>query len=294
MIGYLGSTGRLGLQARQVTTRLLLYPNYVQNYLDRVTAADVAAGNTLGLELAVTDAISTCLQGMVSDGVLGVSGNVLAQAASVIKASCIMAGARTLSGSLVPLAADMPAPTNINFVSGDYNRKTGLGDPANASKYLNANRAPIDDPQDNAHIATFVTSVASAAARHYIGATRTTAPASFSQIIDNNGQLSFAINTATGINAANIGNTLTGFFGVTRSAATVSVGRAGGVNYNSTGASAAPSSLNHFVFCRNLNGSPSGISDRRHSFYSVGQGLNLALLDARMTTLMNALAAAIP
>jgi hypothetical protein len=34
-----------------VQRRRLLYPAYVQDYLDRVTAADVAAGDTNGLEL---------------------------------------------------------------------------------------------------------------------------------------------------------------------------------------------------------------------------------------------------
>ena len=71
-----------------VSGRQLLYPSYVQDYLDRVTAADASAGNTQGLELGVTDAFNTTLQAMVGDGSLGVSSNVLSQAASFIKASC--------------------------------------------------------------------------------------------------------------------------------------------------------------------------------------------------------------
>jgi hypothetical protein len=60
---------------------------------------------------------------------------------TAIKASCILAGARTLAGALVPLAG--AAPTNVGpFVSGDYNRKTGLvGD--GSTKYLNSNRARL-------------------------------------------------------------------------------------------------------------------------------------------------------
>lgn len=38
----------------------------------------------------------------------------------------LMAGPRTLAGALVPLHSSMPTPTNTNFVSGDYNRVTGL------------------------------------------------------------------------------------------------------------------------------------------------------------------------
>jgi hypothetical protein len=57
-----------------VQRRRLLYPAYVQDYLDRVTAADVAAGNTSGLEFGVTDGANTFIQDLVNDGLLGVSG----------------------------------------------------------------------------------------------------------------------------------------------------------------------------------------------------------------------------
>jgi len=67
-----------------------------------------------------------------------------------IKACCIMAAWDGLSGCLVPLKGT--APTNNNFVSGDYDRETGLvGD--GATKYLDSNRASNDDPQNNAHLA---------------------------------------------------------------------------------------------------------------------------------------------
>jgi hypothetical protein len=49
----------------------------------------------------------------------------------------LLSGARTLTGALVPVKG--PAPTNNNFVSGNYNRKTGLGAASNGSKYLNSN-----------------------------------------------------------------------------------------------------------------------------------------------------------
>jgi hypothetical protein len=108
-----------------VQRRRLLYPTYVQDYLDRVTAADVAAGNTSGLEVGVTDGANTFIQDLVSDTYLGVSGGVISQAASVIKASVPMAGARTRLGAMTPLVG--PAPTSFNFGDNDYNRKTGLG-----------------------------------------------------------------------------------------------------------------------------------------------------------------------
>jgi len=70
-----------------------------------------------------------------------------------------LAGARTLTGALVPLVGT--APTNFNFVSGDYNRETGLGDASNATKYLNSNRAGNADPQNSRHVAAYASSAIS-------------------------------------------------------------------------------------------------------------------------------------
>ncbi|HWL53874.1 MAG TPA: hypothetical protein VNQ90_15650 [Chthoniobacteraceae bacterium] len=41
-----------------------------------------------------------------------------------MKATCLLAGPQTLAGALIPLRG--PAPTNINFVSGDYHPVNGL------------------------------------------------------------------------------------------------------------------------------------------------------------------------
>jgi hypothetical protein len=79
-------------------------------YIAAVEAADGQA-----LEPAVKLAINAFIKGCKNDGIW-----------PAIKASCILAGARTLTGALVPLVGT--APTNVDglFVSGDYNRKTGL------------------------------------------------------------------------------------------------------------------------------------------------------------------------
>jgi len=42
------------------------------------------------------------------------------------------------------------------------------------------------------------------------------------------------------------------------------------------------------------NGSNAAFTNARLAFYSIGESLDLALLDARVTTLINAFAAAIP
>ena len=109
-----------------------------QEYTERVERAEGQA-----TESAVRVAINAFVAGCKVDGTWG-----------AIKACCILAGARTLTGALIPLVG--AAPTNNNFVAADYNRMTGLlGD--GTSKYLNSNRNANADPQNNHHLSIFGT-----------------------------------------------------------------------------------------------------------------------------------------
>jgi hypothetical protein len=91
-------------------------------YIRNVEAADGGY-----LELGVKKAIDTFVRGCKYDGIW-----------DAIKASCILCGARTLAGALVPLAG--AAPSNNNFVDADYNRETGLKGNG-STKYLDSGRA---------------------------------------------------------------------------------------------------------------------------------------------------------
>ena len=90
-------------------------------YLQAVEAAD---GQTL--EIGVAQA--------VNDFVVGCKANGIWTSATQLLMPC---GPRTLTGALIPLKGT--SPTNNGFLTGDYNRKTGLGDPSNTSKWLNSN-----------------------------------------------------------------------------------------------------------------------------------------------------------
>jgi hypothetical protein len=85
------------------------YDEDAGNYIQAVETADAQA-----LEPATRKAINNFVIGCKQDGIW-----------TAIKASCILAGARTLDGALVPLAGT--APPTCNFVDADYNRKTGVG-----------------------------------------------------------------------------------------------------------------------------------------------------------------------
>jgi hypothetical protein len=261
--------------------RVSAYDTDAQTYITAVEAADGQS-----LEAATKDAINAFVVGCKSDGIW-----------SAIKASCILAGARTLAGALVPLVGT--APTNNGFVGGDYDRKTGLVGNG-SSKHLDSNRNNNADSQNNNHNAVWLSTYTSG--DQYLMASVVTggafngsnfllarsSAAFFRNRYDGSGNESLA---ATGSQFSG------GLFGMSRtSSSVVNVTyrqNAGQVfSSNSTGSN-TPSSTTIDLF-RNAAGSNSTYSNCRIAFYSIGESLTLASLDARITTLMSALAAAIP
>ena len=83
-----------------------------------------------------------------------------------------------------------------------------------------------------------------------------------------------------------------GLTAVSRSLFTSYIHRSAGFNTSITVSSQVPANSSIFVFRQNAGASL--YSNARLSFYSIGESLDLALLDARVTTLMSDLAAAIP
>jgi hypothetical protein len=234
-----------------------------------ITAVETADGQTL--EEKVKIAIDNFVLGCKADGIW-----------SAIKASCILAGARTLAGALVPLVGT--APTNNNFVSGDYNRKTGLvGD--GSTKYLDSNRNNNADPQNSKHLAAYTTTVGESGTPFL--ATSLNSGRSFitsaAQITIN--KQAFVASTAP------VASTLIA----------ASRANASSINYRVNGStlllssdpSEAPLNQNILVL-RRLGASNIEYANHRLAFYSIGESLDLALLDARVTDLINAFAAAIP
>lgn len=235
--------------------------------------AAVEAADGQSLESGTRLAINTFIKGCKTDGIW-----------SAIKASCILAGARTLSGAIVPLKGT--APTNNNFVSGDYNRKTGLlGN--GTTKYLNSNRNVNADPQDNFSISVFPTTLGVSVSA-YIGAGGSNSGSSqINQSATNN---TFYNRNGTSQMKQTFANYL---IGSSRSSLASYVGRTGGTNSTFTQLSQTPYNANALVFARN---SPTAglYSSARISFYHIGESLDLSLLDSRVSTLMTDLTAAIP
>jgi hypothetical protein len=251
--------------------------------------AAVEAADTQALEPAVRTAINDFVVGCKADGIW-----------AAIKASCILAGARTLTGALVPLVG--AAPTNFNFASGDYNRKTGLVGNG-STKYLDSNRNNNADPQDSNHISVYVASATSSSASgansfpRYIGANSSSAGSTEIARGASNGNLEL-FSRGSGpntqfLNLASEGGA-TGFIGVSRVLSSSFSYRTQISNSPTVSlTSQTPASINYWV--HRSSGASSGVtySNGRISFYSIGESLDLALLDARVTALINAFDAAI-
>jgi hypothetical protein len=250
--------------------------------LDPDAAAYIAAvEDTDGqaLEAAVVDAIDAFVVGCKADGIW-----------TAIKASCILAGARTLAGALVPLAGT--APTSFNFVDGDYNRKTGLvGD--GSTKYLDSNRNNNADPQNNNHNAVWLSTYTSG--DQYLIGSGSIAGSNFALARSNAAFFRHRYdNTSNTESFAATGAQFSGgLFGMSRALSNVvNVSyrqNAGQVFSSNTEGSSFPANANVSLFRVGLP-----YSNTRLAFYSIGESLDLALLDARVTDLINAFDTAIP
>jgi hypothetical protein len=237
-----------------------------------ITAVETADGQAL--EERTKIAIDNFVLGCKADGIW-----------SAIKASCILAGARTLNGALVPLAGT--APTNVGpFVSGDYNRKTGLVGNG-STKYLDSNRNSNTDPQNSFHMFVRVTTADSSGGFYgFMGqGTNTTGASHIAQSSVRNRAA-----TSTSIS----GSSNVGTIATSRASSSGFDFRHGGVIGSVLVASESPSADNHYVFGRNVSAAINAPTNARLAFYSIGESLNLALLDTRVTDLINAFAAAIP
>ena len=259
-------------------------PAFDADALAYITAVETADGEAL--EAGVKDAISDFVVACKADPSTtpGVSNY------EAIKASCILAGGRSLNGIFTPFKG--PAPTNFNFVTADYNRKTGLKGNG-STKYLNSNRDALSDAQNNLHMSLYLTDASSAGDRVHIssptgGSGRRSSIERL--LIDDSLRLSSRRSLAAN-DFPEAGGTV-GFLGHSRSESSQFTGRFSGANNLIEVASLSIVGGNILIFAQ-PGATLSLYSDARLSFYSIGESLDLAALDTRVTALMTALEGAI-
>jgi len=246
-------------------------------YLNAVAQADGQQ-----LEPAVRQAINDFVTGCKADGIW-----------DAIKASCILAGARTLAGALVPLKG--PAPGNNNFTASDYNRETGLvGD--GSTTYLDSGRTTLDDDKNDCHLSVWETTLHSDGTNFgaSVGANDASGSGSISQIVYRASDGNRLTRLRDFDARVNTGVTATGFYGVSRSSSATKTVRYAGSSSNVSEVSVEPPSLNFHVLAQNLAGTGAvNCSNARLAFYSIGESVDLAALDARVTALITAIGNAI-
>jgi hypothetical protein len=228
------------------------------------------------LEPATRQAINTFVVGCKSDGIW-----------TAIKASCILAGARTLAGALVPLVG--AAPTPFAFLEADYNRKTGLVGNG-SSKYLNSNRNNNADPQNNRHAVAYANPPDNSG-KYLIGARAPGTDVGSTQVRQSSFSACLSNVDSGDIIGAEMPINIFSLKGVSRSSLSSYIARVNNNNYAITRTSTTAANQLLYIFNR-TDLAASTFSNARIAFYSIGESLDLALLDARVTALIAAISTA--
>jgi len=244
------------------------------SYFNRVQSVDGQA-----LEDTTKIAINTFIIGCKSDGIW-----------DAIKSSCILAGARTLNGALIPLKGT--APTNNFFISSDYNRATGLQGNA-SNKYLNSNRTSDADPTNSIHRAFYVTSTSANNASFIYGNSDSCTTTDGESLRWLSSLWTIIFRSDSGSTAAT--NSHNGFVGLSSNNNSTYIYRNNSTVRTRSRGAGSPKNNDIFIYALNYRDNcitgfrTIGHSDVRISFYSLGENLDLSLLNARLITLMSAL-----
>jgi len=240
-----------------------------------VLAVNTADGQPL--EAPVVQAIDAFVIGCKADGIW-----------SAIKDCCLLAGARTLTGALVPMKG--ASPTSNAFLAADYARGgTTPGLKGNGStKYLDANNLATAYSQNDCHVSVYATEVGTlATTQQYIGSS------TLGLLSAGNSKLRARVFFNAGDSTGNL--RAVGLMGGSRSASGSYIARGAGANETISGTSSAASSVQLPVFARR-QAPVEGVdiaSDGRLAWYSLGSNVDLALLDSRLTTLIDAIRVAV-
>ena len=239
---------------------------------------DPDAADYFARVVAAESTISTTNQAAVNAFVVGCKSDGIW---SAIKACCLLAGPDTLAGALVPLVG--PAPTlNGTFLEWNYNRSTGIAGNG-SNNYIDTNRNGNADPQDDFHLTIYRT------ANSTTGNDNTQIATSGSN--SGSSSISNAFRSrSNGFDPQPNGWLQdVGFFGSSRNSSSNYTGRFFGNSSTFSRNSQSPESAS-FTIAGRRNPINFGLfNNARFSFYSIGESLDLALLDARLETYMASL-----
>lgn len=265
-----------------------VYDADAADYIARVNAVDAANGAAGGLESGLQDIIHILFRDLKLDSspFAGVSNF------AALKACCLLAGPRTRQGCAVPLLSSMPTPTSQGTAGGwNYNRKTGLKGNG-TDNYLNSGRSGSTDPVNNSSQGVYVTEAQTSNNSSYIGAEG----AALRKTI-------YCTNAVSGIGFSSASSSIlfsgaslatVGMIGQSRQTAGTLEWIAGTNSGSGALATGADTYGNFYIFARNGNPStnaPSLFSNGRLSYFWLGEAIDRAALNTRVTAYMTALSA---
>jgi len=238
-------------------------------YINAVESADGQS-----LENPVKVAINNFVIGCKNDGIW-----------SAISTSCILAGARTLSGALVPLVGT--SPTNNNFVSADYNRKTGLISNGSTKRLASVNNNTLSQNSNHIYIRITDEDTRTVSA----GIMGTTQAQTGSTMLRRSGSTAFQASAMSSSGAGYGGTNIkwSNGCGITRTSSSQVSWMENSVTRTAAQTSQTPRNETIFVIASGGNYTTS-----RAAFFSIGQSIDLAKLDTRVANLITDIAAAIP
>jgi len=245
------------------------------DYLSRMATADGA-----GVEVGVATAVDAFFKDAKELGVF-----------SALKACCILAGARTITGALVPLAGTAPTAQG-GWAAGDYSRTAGMTGDGNAL-YLDSNYSNAEDDVDDQHMSVYISESASVGGG-YIGVAEGSSTGATHFGISGVGGTFFIRNKTSSADTTGDADS-TGFAGMSRASSSGYVFRSGGVTDEITQASQSSFIADIGVFARQPH-TTSQMTDATFAFYSVGTDIGsagLVDLDTAVTNLITAIGEAL-
>lgn len=258
-----GKTYHTSIEHIRIQLSLDNIETYDEDAFDYLTTIEEIDGENL--EDEVKDIVINFILGCKLDGIWDDLENV-----------GIIAGARTLNASLFPLKGG--SVTNNNFVSGDYDRKTGLKSDG-STKYIDLNIKPSKFEQNNVHAGIYTNSPEINPFSMFFGG-------GYNFFIAND----FTNNTLFNLNqsSSSLKNERVNpgtFVGMNRSSNNQISYRVNNSTNTASSISIPPDNTNNINLFSFLNGLL--IANTRIGFYSFGKSTNLEKLDIRSSLLMS-------
>jgi hypothetical protein len=231
-------------------------------------SAVIAAGSSV--DGGVVNAVSRFAKGCKADGIW-----------DAMKSVVLLAGAETLDGAIVPVKG--LAPTAYNAANALYSKTSGLkGD--GSTFYLDSNRNNNADPQNSKHASVYATALPASGSNEFPRMLSSGNSSSQDTMLHRN-QNAGALIVNCNASSFDTPAATAGFLGVSRSLSGQYNFRGNGITTLFNRNSGTPRDADIFLY-NDPSLPANGFADARLAFYSIGESLDLALLDARVSALM--------